>query len=247
MGKILALVRYVVVGTWFFGTSIVAFLVSITRPFNVRSAALFRRWAFPLGRKILGVKLFVKHRERLTQRDPCVFIANHQHTLDMFVLGSALPDRTVTIGKREIAYVPFFGWLFYLSGNLLIDRKDHLRAMQTMQKARDELKKGMCILLAPEGTRSRGKGLGPFKKGAFHLAVDAQVPLQPLAISSFHKVIDFSKKRAGQILLEVLEPIPTKGKTEADIPALMEEAWQRMNDAIERLDAEVASLPGASA
>ncbi len=184
----------------------------------------------------MGVRYVRRNFEQLTRAQPCIFLVNHQSLIDVFMVGNLVPDRTVSVGKKSLLWMPLFGWIFWLSGNLFIDRSNRERAMATMKKAEDLIKeKGLSVLIAPEGTRS--KTLGVFKKGAFHLAQATGLNLQPIAISSFDQGLNYWHWNAGSVIVEVLKPISVKGKT---IEALMEESHEMIRVALERINKEIA-------
>ncbi|HEX4925649.1 MAG TPA: 1-acylglycerol-3-phosphate O-acyltransferase [Bdellovibrionales bacterium] len=188
-------------------------------------------------RKFLGLRVEYRGYERLLKDGPYILLANHQHNLDVVLLAGVYPPNTITIGKREVMYIPFFNLIFYATGNLLIDRKNLERAKITLANAAASIRKtGARIWLFPEGTRRYGLGLGPFKKGPFHLAVEAQVPLQPVVASSYAGAVDLNRWNAGRVIIEVLPPIPVAGR---DIDDLIQEAFEKMKAAIDRLDREV--------
>ena len=129
-----------------------------------------------------------------------------------FHRGQFFPPRTTTIGKKSLRWIPVWGWVYYLGGNLLIDRGRHDRAMGTIQDAETLItEKRVSIWIFPEGTRSRGKEMGPFKKGAFHLALGTGLPLVPVTISSYTKRLNLWRWRAGTVLVDCMDPIPTRG------------------------------------
>jgi 1-acyl-sn-glycerol-3-phosphate acyltransferase len=107
---------------------------------------------------------------------PCIYVCNHQSVIDMVAIWAIFPTRTVILAKKSLLYVPIFGQIYWLVGHYLVDRKKHEQGMQVMAAIADKVKKsGASVFIFPEGTRNRKGGLLPFKKGAFHLAVQAQV------------------------------------------------------------------------
>lgn len=193
--------------------------------------------------KILGIDLRMRHAERVHAVLPCIYIGNHQASLDIATHGSLFPRRTVIIAKKALALIPGFGWVFYMAGNLLVQRQNRSQAMGIMRLAHEAVsERGVSIWIYPEGTRSYGKGLGPFKKGAFHCAIDNQVPLVPIVVSTYKGNINFKRWRAGTVIVEVLEPVETRGLTVAEIDALITRAHETCASAIARLDAELARV-----
>ncbi|KAK4161915.1 hypothetical protein QBC43DRAFT_91853 [Cladorrhinum sp. PSN259] len=156
---------------------------------------------------------------------PAVFIGNHQTELDVLMLGSIFPKWCSVTAKSSLKKVPFLGWFMWLSGSIFIDRKNTKDAREAMRGAADEIRdKKQSVYMFPEGTRSYSKEpeLLPFKKGAFHLAVQAQVPIVPVVVANYSHVLWIKGLvfRSGTIPCKVLEPISTKGLTSADVDEL---------------------------
>jgi len=169
-----------------------------------------------------GADLKVENPEKLEPNQPTVFIANHQDTHDIFFAVNIIQHGTVTLGKWEMVYIPFIGWLFYLAGNILIKRSNKSKAQKALSIAAKKMKKdNLSVLIFPEGTRNWGKPL-PFKLGAFKLAIEAQAPIQPVCFSLRHITMDFKKWCSGTVTVKCLEPIPTSGLTQDDAIALAE-------------------------
>ncbi|KAH6654493.1 hypothetical protein BKA67DRAFT_658790 [Truncatella angustata] len=163
-----------------------------------------------------------KHLERTR---PAVFIGNHQTELDVLMLGCMFPQYCSVTAKKALKSWPFLGWFMALSGTVFIDRKNSKDARQAMSGAADEMKtRRQSVYMFPEGTRSYAKDptLLPFKKGAFHLAVQAGVPIVPVVVANYSHVLYFKNFvfNAGRIPCKVLDPIPTTGLTTADVDEL---------------------------
>lgn len=143
---------------------------------------------------------------------PAIFIGNHQTELDVLMLGCMFPKYCSVTAKKSLKSWPFLGWFMTLSGTVFIDRKNSKDARQAMSGAADEIRnRRQSVYMFPEGTRSYAKepGLLPFKKGAFHLAVQAGVPIVPVVSANYSHVL-YPKKfifRSGTI--------PCKGKPRA--------------------------------
>lgn len=232
--------RIILGGLVFFAGSLLIALVACLRPFDNRTALMWAKYIPPLGLKLMGIDVEVRNHDGMKRAHPCVFIANHQHALDLLVHGKLQCVPVTTIGKKEVKYVPFFGLVFWLSGQIFIDRKNRESALTTMNTVAEIVKKrGVSVWMFPEGTRSHGRGLLPFKKGAFHLAVSAQIPLLPIVASTFEKSIDLNRWRPGKVIVEILEPIDVRGKTQDDVDGLIELSRATMAKKIEELDQEL--------
>ncbi len=231
------LVRLVLVVAWFFGFSLLFLPVAFLRPFNPNNSWLYCRCLSVVGVWLMGVKYEIRGSDQLDSSRPCVFVINHQSLIDVFFVGGLIPQNTVSVGKSSLRWIPLFGWIFWLGGNLFINRRNRSSAMATMKKAEEIVKeKGLSVLIAPEGTRSLKQGLLPFKRGAFHLAVNTGLKLQPIAITSFHNALNYWRWNAGKVIAEALAPIPVEGKT---IDELTELSHAAISLALERLNKEV--------
>lgn len=135
--------------------------------------------------RVFGIKLDLRIPEDAYKRGQHIYIANHQNNWDIFTVSSAVTPNVVTVGKKSLAYMPLFGQLYWITGNILIDRANRSKAMGTIEQVVEKIKgRDISVWMFPEGTRSRGRGLLPFKTGAFHAAVGAQVPIIPIVCST---------------------------------------------------------------
>ena len=235
----LYLIRTIITSLWIFFSCFVGILVGIIRPLDPRNIKISTD-LFSFGRYLLGAEVEVRNKEILDPARPCVFICNHQDNLDIIAGSCVLPKQTVTIGKKSLIFIPFFGQFFWLSGNILIDRKNKKRAFFAMDIAANIIKeKKLSIWIMPEGTRSKGRGLLPFKKGAFITAIKAQVPIVPIAMSSYVKHLRLGKWKSGKIIIQVLPPIPTLGLKLEDTDTLKKMAYDLVKETIEKLDSEI--------
>lgn len=127
-----------------------------------------------------------------------------------------------------------------MTGNLLIDRDNRAKAHSTIAQVVEQVqKRNISIWMFPEGTRSRGRGLLPFKTGAFHAAIAAGVPIVPICVSSTNG-IKLNRWSNGKVIIEMLPPIDTSGYTKERVRELSEHCRNLMLAKIEQLDAEVA-------
>lgn len=137
--------------------------------------------------------------------------------------------------------------MYWLTGNLLIDRDNRAKAHGTIAQVVAQIKKkNLSIWMFPEGTRSRGRGLMPFKTGAFHAAIAAGVPIVPICVSNTSNKVKLNRWSNGLVIVEMLPPIDTTGYTKDRLRELSEHCRQIMADKIAELDAEVAQREAAA-
>ncbi|MFN8011998.1 MAG: lysophospholipid acyltransferase family protein [Holophagaceae bacterium] len=140
----------------------------------------FTAWTFGIRRRLEGWEDLPEALRSGAQ--PAVFLGNHASLFDPPLLISTLPCHPVFVAKRELAGVPFLGWVIWLAGFILIDRGNRAKAVASLRAAAKRIHDGQSIAAFPEGTRSTDGRLLPFKKGVFNLALEAGVPLVPFAI-----------------------------------------------------------------
>jgi 1-acyl-sn-glycerol-3-phosphate acyltransferase len=223
----------------FLAASVYGVAIAVFRRDKSRVAHDYARMMVRLMRPPLGLEVRVEGRENLGKARPCIYVANHQSAYDVPVLAELYPVRTVVIGKKELARIPFFGWLYRVTGNVLIDRQDNPSAVGRLQEAeRAILERRVSVWIFPEGTRGREPGrLLPFKKGAFYMAVATGAPLVPVVAGPIAPVFDLQRRiaRPGTVVVRVLEPIPTAHLGEEDVPALLESTRALMQTTLDEL------------
>jgi putative phosphoserine phosphatase/1-acylglycerol-3-phosphate O-acyltransferase len=163
-----------------------------------------------LGTKMAGLDIAVKGKQNLEDFRPAVFCFNHQSSADFFILLKILRKNVAGVAKKELEYTPM-GPIFKAMGAIFIDRSNKTKAIEAMKPAVDALKSGTSIVIAPEGTRSGSKTLGKFKKGAFHLAMKAGVPIIPIVIKNAYMAMPKGSKmfKPTHIEVVVLDPVDT--------------------------------------
>ncbi|WP_432468372.1 1-acylglycerol-3-phosphate O-acyltransferase [Agarivorans sp. Z349TD_8] len=170
----------------------------------------------------------------VTQQLPekAVWIANHQNSYDMFTLPFALRKGVVSIGKKSLALIPFFGQIYWITGNILIDRDRRSKAADTIKQAAAAIeRRHLSVWMFPEGTRSYGRGLQSFKTGAFHLAMQAKVPMLPICCSSTHGQVKLNRWNNGKVIVEVGHAFSVaewKGQLRSHIADLHQQMEQRI-------------------
>src|SRR6516165_3663441 len=165
-----------------------------------------------LGSVLAGVRLDVHGAEHLAVR-PAVFLFNHQSQLDVLILAKLLRGGFTGVAKKELANSPGFGLMFRLADVAFVDRQDNEQARKALEPAVQKLREGISLVIAPEGTRSATPALGPFKKGAFHVAMQAGVPIVPIVIRNSGELMwrGATTIHAGTVQVAVLPPVATGG------------------------------------
>lgn len=225
--------RVIAVSFYFLIFCFIVLFFTCLRPFHQNNTSTALKLLRP-AYWIMNLKVIVINKPAIDT--PAVFTPNHQDLLDIFFFAKIWPKNCAGVGKRELAWVPIFGTAFWLAGNIFIHRGDKNKAHAIVDQMADkivELKRSIFIM--PEGTRSKGRGLLPFKKGAFLTAIKAGVPIVPLCVSSTKNITlsDWSPKPA---LVEFLPPIPTGGLTVDDADELALKCHELMKAKILELD-----------
>jgi 1-acyl-sn-glycerol-3-phosphate acyltransferase len=243
---LLSIIRVPLVLFVFVALCTIGFIGCLFRPFHP-SAVYWLAQAFSRVSILLGVKLELRGLENIDKNQSYVVIGNHQSTYDIFTISRAVFPGVTSVGKKSLLLYPFFGLMYWLSGNILIDRKNSRKASGTLDVAADAIvNKKRSVWMFPEGTRSRGRGVMPFKLGAFRLAQKAQVPILPVVASQIHNKIAINKWNNGRIIVQIMPPIPldeSKSLTDSaeTYRALMAKEYDRLNQEVATLEANSAN------
>ncbi|KAI0082512.1 1-acylglycerol-3-phosphate O [Panus rudis PR-1116 ss-1] len=198
-----------------------------------------------LAGSILDIRIELEGEEYLNER-PAVIVANHQSMLDILMLGRVFPKRASIMAKKELQWAPLLGQFLALSGAVFVDRGNSAQAIRSLTAAGEAMKsRNVSIWLFPEGTRSMRPyhDMLPFKKGAFHLAVNAQVPIVPVVVENYYKLYRKGVFESGVIKVKVLPPIPTTGLTPQDVTPLSTRVHDLMVSTLREISGPV--LPSA--
>jgi len=200
--------------TLIFGTYGV--LLSLIFP-NLAVKAVIRPWA-KCSLRSFGVKLLVDGIENIPE-EPSIIMYNHQSSFDILAFCAGLPFEWRAMMKKEVARMPFVGWVPKLSGHYFVARDGSSRDSSEIRKIVQRLKNGPSVLIAPEGTRSKDGKLLPFKEGGFMIAMISKVPVVPMVISGGNNILpkDSFRLNPGYMNIKILPPIYieslSKGKT----------------------------------
>ena len=171
-----------------------------------------QRWARGLL-WLSGVRVEVIGGERVLQDRPQIFMANHQSLFDIFIVLAFIPAQFRFIAKKELFRVPIFGGALRKYGTIEINRQHHESAVQSIDIAALKIREGKSVVTFPEGTRSIDGEIKAFKKGVFHLALRAGVPIVPITIIGSREVMKKHslKVHAGEITMIIEQPIDISG------------------------------------
>jgi putative phosphoserine phosphatase/1-acylglycerol-3-phosphate O-acyltransferase len=189
-----------------------------------------------VGSAVGDVHIDLTGAPHLWSHRPAVFMINHQSALiDLLVTTTVLRGGFTGVAKKEAASVPVIGQLLSLAEFAFLDRADGEQARAALSEAGERLAKGTSIVISPEGTRSLTPSVGRFKKGGFHLAMQAGVPIVPIVIRNAGELMWRAAKtaRAGTVQVMVHEPIPTANWTKQDLDAAVERVHRLYIDTLE--------------
>ncbi|KAF8272084.1 hypothetical protein EI94DRAFT_1770020 [Lactarius quietus] len=188
---------------------------------------------------LFGVSITVEGEEYLQTR-PCVFVGNHQSMLDVLLLGRAslFPHRTRIMAKKSLKYTPFFGQFMQAAGAVFIDRGNNAAAVRSLKEAGEDIKKRQTSLwVFAEGTRTSRPyhDVRPLKKGAFHLAVQAGLPIVPVVAENYWNIYHKGVFNPGNFKVRALPPVSTEGLTAADVSDLAVRVHQQMLETLREI------------
>ncbi len=187
-----------------------------------------RTWSRQLL-QIFGMRVHVEGVDNLEKGKSYVYVSNHASMFDIPAVLGHIPDEVRIVFKKELSYVPIWGWSLAVGHYIAIDRVKPKDAMKSLDEAAEKIRNGASVLLFAEGTRTRTGKLQPFKRGAFSLAARAGIPIVPLTINNSFNILPKGslRIRPADISLVIDKPIPTSNVDgKAGEMRLMEEVRQ---------------------
>jgi len=180
-----------------------------------------RTWARMIL-KTARVQVQVSGLQHIDPAQPAVYAANHLSALDIPVLYASLPTQFRILAKRELFNYPFLGWHLKRSGQIPIDHSDARASLRSLNRASDSLRKGMPLVIFPEGGRSASGQLRPFMGGAFYMAIKAHAPVVPIVLVGTYELLPMNSfhLRPGTVKMIVGEPITTEGMVPREMDKL---------------------------
>ncbi len=197
-------------------TMILATLTALTGLIDPHGKMVYRitmLWAWAILRAG-GVKLKLAGLEKLDPNRPYIFMANHQSNVDIPILVHSLTRFQLRwIAKKELLWVPFFGWALWAAKHITVDRTNPKNAAKSLRRAKERIAAGISVVVFPEGTRSRDSGLQRFKKGGFLLAVQTDTEIVPVTIKGSGDLLPPGgwRLRTGTVEVVVDPPISIAG------------------------------------
>lgn len=193
----------------------------------------------------IGIELNVLGQENLTAQRPAVFIFNHRNQADPLIAGRLVSDNFTSVGKKELESNPVMGPIGKVMDAAFIDRDDPKKAVESLHKIEELARKGLSILIAPEGTRLDTVEVGPFKKGPFRIAMSAGIPIVPIVLRNAEVIADRNSSTfsPGTVDIAVFPPIPVDDWTTDNVEERIAEVRQLYLDTLK--DWPTDSLPAA--
>jgi putative phosphoserine phosphatase/1-acylglycerol-3-phosphate O-acyltransferase len=188
----------------------------------------------PLILAATGINLNVLGEENLTVQRPAVFIFNHRNQVDPIIAGALIRDNFTSVGKKELEKNPLMAAIGKVMDAAFIDRDDPKAAVKELKKVEELARKGLSIVIAPEGTRLDTTEVGPFKKGPFRIAMAAGIPIVPIVIRNAEVVAarDSGTFNPGTVDVVVYPPIPIDDWTHENLPDRIAEVRQLYLDTL---------------
>ncbi len=185
---------------------------------------LAQLWAW-LNFRVAGARISVAGLEQLDPNRSYVFVSNHRSNLDVLALVVALWDFQLRwVAKEELFRIPFFGWALRATKQILVNRADHAQAVASLERAKQRMHDGISVVFFPEGTRSMGPTMLPFKKGGFVFALATGAPIVPIGITGTASILpkgSWLPRGHADVRVAVRPPIETAGRSLEERDALL--------------------------
>lgn len=187
---------------------------------------------------IFLIPIRIDGRENIVKGQSYVIAANHQSYWDAFLMYGFVGIPFKWVMKKELGKIPFVGWACYMAGHILIERSSRVKSMESIRKAESKLKNGMSVVIFPEGTRTPDGKMGRFKRGAFLISQELELPILPVTIDGNYDVMS---RHAWHVTwhpvhMTIHAPIPAQpnaGLTEQEQTAIMNDTAQKVSEIIQ--------------
>lgn len=205
-----SIIRYSAVMIWSGFCGLLALIGALIDPSGTLFFFASRIWG-TVSILICNVKIKIHGLENISRDKQYIFVSNHASMIDILAVLHVFPQLRLVF-KKELSYIPIFGWALYLGEHILVDRSNAHSAIKSLDRAAEKIRSGGNVLLFAEGTRTRDGNLLPFKRGAFSLAAKTGTPVVPLTINGTFSIIQKGSIiiRPSVIELIIDNPIPTE-------------------------------------
>jgi 1-acyl-sn-glycerol-3-phosphate acyltransferase len=229
--KWLIFVPYLVASTLFFG-SMTVILVMITNP-KITSIICGVLWS-RLNGYLTPICVTVAGKDNIDRKQSYVIVSNHQSQYDIFVLYGWLGIDFKWVMKQELRKIPGIGIGCEKLGHIFIDRSNHERALASLNAAKSKIVNGTSVIFFPEGTRSKDGSLAAFKKGAFKMALDLELPILPVTVTGTGKILPPNTVDLfpGKAKIIIHRPLNIDGYNDDNIHALMDRTHAAIKSAL---------------
>jgi 1-acyl-sn-glycerol-3-phosphate acyltransferase len=218
-----------VAATLFFGS--IAIGASLLRVRGDVYSWATRAWSRTILRGS-GVSVHVHGAEHSRWNEGQILVANHVSAFDILAIAAVIPTNYYFVAKKELECVPFFGIAWKAAGHISIDRSNRQSALASLQRAGEKIRRDRgTVVIFPEGTRSPTGELLPFKKGAFQLAIEAQVPVLPVIVAGSYEIMKTHSRRIEPrpIHLYIAPPVDPRSYAAAEVDTLVRDVHARMS------------------
>ncbi len=205
----------------------------------------FQKWSGKWARSILsacGIGLDLRDEAHVALDQPVVYVANHQSAVDILITAGGMPQPFGFVAKEELRTTPLVGAAIAHSPSVFVDKRDPRSAVRSIKEAGARIAGGASVLVFPEGKRTYSGGLAAFQRGAFMLALEAQVPIVPVAIHGSYRVFDERRMtmKPGRVGLHLMPQIPTEGLTKRDLADLMTRVRSDLDRSLSTYESEIS-------
>lgn len=224
---------------------IVGLVICTLRPHH-RNNVFVLTQMLRLVQRVVGIKVVIDcDLKALRSEMPAIFVGLHQCDWDIITMADLPQPGVVCVGKKSLIFTPIFGILFFLSGNILIDRDNRTKAAEAFFKLSEKIRtQGLSVWVFPEGSRSGYGPVKPFKTGALHTAMLAKVKVYPFVTSTYTKQIKLGRLDNGEVHIKLLPPIDAANLSRNDLAHATATLREDMIAAIHEIDKHVRRPAG---
>lgn len=231
------------------GISMYALYMQVTNTYDRKHSDGILRWWANILLKATGASWDVSnpHGVDIKPGTPCIIMSNHRSHYDIPLIFTALPGSIRMLTKKELFKIPIWGRAMKSVEFISIDRHDHGQALRDLEIAKETMKSGIVLWIAPEGTRSRKGSLGEFKKGGFMVAIQTGATIIPVGITGsemIHKPTTKDLHLNQHVKVMIGKPIDASAYTEESKDKLMSDVREEIASLIgEQRDPQEAQNP----